>query len=58
MTDKRLTLVGSIDRQVAKERIRGYSIDLYHQGKAVVTTSPSSKEGLVRTFDVFEAAES
>jgi hypothetical protein len=58
LTDKRLTLVGSIDRQVAKERIRGYSIDLYHQGEAEVTTSPISKEGLARTFDVFEAAES
>ncbi len=58
LTDERLSLVGSIERQVADERIRGYSIDLYHQGDAKVTTSPSSQAGLVRTFDVFEAAGS
>ncbi len=57
-SDERLKPVGSIERRVAKEGIRGYSIDLYHQGKAEVTTSSSSRAGQVRAFDVFEAAAS
>ena len=51
-----LTRVGEIDRAMAGEVIRGYHIDLYHQGKAEIETSPNAGAGLVRTFEVFEEA--
>ncbi len=53
-----LTRVGTIERPMASELIRGYTLDLHQQGRAEVRTEPASGAGIVKEFDVFEATAS
>ncbi len=53
-----LNRVTTIERSMAGEMIRGYTIDLHQQGRAEVKTEPLRGHHAVRRFDVFEAAAS
>lgn len=52
----RLVRVGALERPVATDSIRGYSVDLLRQGAQCVEKAPSPRAGRIRTFDVFEEA--
>ena len=53
-----LTRAGTIERTVSAKTISGYAIDLRHQGQAEVKSASNPAAGTLRSFDVFEAADS
>lgn len=52
--DPRLAQVGELQRTVADDFVKRYSIELLNQGDAEVERSPYPDAGKVRRFDVFE----